>query len=55
VVELEWQLGFDVKVQLAWGYVREVHPNLYRVWEESGLIKIRIRDKIPVYLKNEIP
>jgi hypothetical protein len=25
------------------------------VWEESGRIKIQIRDKIRVWLKNEIP
>jgi hypothetical protein len=25
------------------------------VWEESGRIKIQIRDKIQIYLKNKIP
>jgi hypothetical protein len=28
------------------GCVGEVHPSLYRVWEESGWVTIRVRDKI---------
>jgi hypothetical protein len=36
------------------GCVGEVLPILYRGVEESQRIMIQIRDKIPVWLKNEI-
>jgi hypothetical protein len=55
VVKLRWRLGFGFEAKLAWRGVGEAYPSLYRGWEESGRIKIRIRDKIQVLLKNEIP
>jgi hypothetical protein len=48
VVELGWRLEFSFEGKLAWGCVGEVHPSLYRGVEESGRIKIQIRDKIRV-------
>jgi hypothetical protein len=46
MVKFGWRLELSFEVGLARGSVEEVHPTLYRVWEESGRIKIRIRDKI---------
>jgi hypothetical protein len=38
VVELGWQLEFGFNGKLAWRYVEEVHPSLYRgvggVWKD---------------------
>jgi hypothetical protein len=54
LVELGWQVEFDFKVKLVWGCVGEVHPKLCRGVEESGCVKVVMRDKIRVCLKNEI-
>jgi hypothetical protein len=32
--------------EIGMGRRGEVNPNLYRVWEESGRVKIQIRGKI---------
>jgi hypothetical protein len=55
VVELGWRLGFGFEEKLAWGCVGRCTQAYIGVWEESGRIKIQIRDKIYVYVKNEIP
>jgi hypothetical protein len=47
VVELGWRLGFDFEAKLAGGDVGGGCTQAYiGVWEESGGIRIRVRDKI---------
>jgi hypothetical protein len=46
VVELGWWLEFDFEVKLAWGCMGRCTRTYIGQWEESGRIKIQIRDKI---------
>jgi hypothetical protein len=55
VVELEWQLGFGFEPKLVLGDMGRWTQAYIGEWDDSGWIKIRIRDKIRVWLKNENP
>jgi hypothetical protein len=46
VMELGWQLGFDFEAKLAWRAWGRCTRAYIGVWEESGRIKIQVRDKI---------
>jgi hypothetical protein len=46
MVELGWRLELSFEGGLAWGCVERCTQAYIGLWEESGRIKIRIRDEI---------